>query len=130
MSENGRPSEPGRILVVDDNQDNNEIIAPRLRFRGYEILEASDGEQALALVRESAPDLLLLDVMLPDIDGYEISRRIKGATDLPFIPIILVTARDSTQDKVAGLDAGADDYLTKPLDLEEFLSTVERYLPH
>src|SRR5688572_32202542 len=72
----------GRILVVDDNQDNIEIIATRLRFRGYEILEASDGAQALELVRESAPDLILLDVMLPDIDGYEISRRIKGADDL------------------------------------------------
>jgi two-component system, cell cycle response regulator len=122
------PAEPGRILVVDDNQDNIEIIATRLRFRGYEILEASDGEQALALVRERAPDLLLLDVMLPDIDGYEISRRIKGADDLPFIPIILVTARDSTQDKVAGLDAGADDYLTKPINFPELEARVRSML--
>ncbi|MEX0907125.1 MAG: diguanylate cyclase, partial [Gemmatimonadota bacterium] len=128
MSDNGRPAEPGRILVVDDNPDNIEIIATRLRFRGYEILEASDGEQALAIVRESAPDLLLLDVMLPDIDGYEISRRIKGATDLPFIPIILVTARDSTQDKVAGLDAGADDYLTKPINFPELEARVRSML--
>jgi two-component system, cell cycle response regulator len=127
--DNGGPAtEPGRILVVDDNQDNIEIIATRLRFRGYEILEASDGEQALALVREAAPDLLLLDVMLPDIDGYEISRRIKGATDLPFIPIILVTARDSTQDKVAGLDAGADDYLTKPINFPELEARVRSML--
>jgi two-component system, cell cycle response regulator len=126
---NGGPAaEPGRILVVDDNQDNIEIIATRLRFRGYEILEASDGEQALALVRECAPDLLLLDVMLPDIDGYEISRRIKGAADLPFIPIILVTARDSTQDKVAGLDAGADDYLTKPINFPELEARVRSML--
>jgi two-component system, cell cycle response regulator len=119
---------PGRILVVDDNQDNIEIIATRLRFRGYEILEATDGEQALALVREKAPDLLLLDVMLPDIDGYEISRRIKGAADLPYIPIILVTARDSTQDKVAGLDAGADDYLTKPINFPELEARVRSML--
>ena len=118
----------GRILVVDDNQDNIEIIATRLRFRGYEILEASDGAQALELVRESAPDLILLDVMLPDIDGYEISRRIKGADDLPFIPIILVTARDSTQDKVAGLDAGADDYLTKPINFPELEARVRSML--
>jgi two-component system, cell cycle response regulator len=121
-------TEPGRILVVDDNQDNIEIIATRLRFRGYEILEASDGEQALGLVRETAPDLILLDVMLPDIDGYEISRRIKGAEDLPFIPIILVTARDSTQDKVAGLDAGADDYLTKPINFPELEARVRSML--
>jgi diguanylate cyclase (GGDEF)-like protein len=130
MSENATvPAvEPGRILVVDDNQDNIEIIATRLRYRGYEILEASDGEQALALVREAAPDLILLDVMLPDIDGYEISRRIKGADDLPFIPIILVTARDSTQDKVAGLDAGADDYLTKPINFPELEARVRSML--
>jgi two-component system, cell cycle response regulator len=120
--------EPGRILVVDDNQDNIEIIAARLRFRGYEIMEASDGHQALGLVREAAPDLILLDVMLPDIDGYEISRRIKGADDLPFIPIILVTARDSTQDKVAGLDAGADDYLTKPINFPELEARVRSML--
>jgi two-component system, cell cycle response regulator len=130
MSENAheRAVEPGRILVVDDNQDNIEIIATRLRYRGYDILEASDGEQALALVREAAPDLLLLDVMLPDIDGYEISRRIKNADDLPFIPIILVTARDSTQDKVAGLDAGADDYLTKPINFPELEARVRSML--
>jgi two-component system, cell cycle response regulator len=122
------PTEPGRILVVDDNEDNIEIIAMRLRFRGYDIVEARDGEQALALVRDCAPDLILLDVMLPDIDGYEISRRIKGSEDLPFIPIILVTARDSTQDKVAGLDAGADDYLTKPINFPELEARVRSML--
>ncbi len=118
----------GRILVVDDNQDNVEIIATRLRFRGYEIDEASNGKQALALIRHSPPDLILLDVMLPDIDGYEISRRIKGDETLPFIPIILVTARDSTQDKVAGLDAGADDYLTKPINFPELEARVRSML--
>ena len=118
----------GRILVVDDNQDNVEIIATRLRFRGYEIQEACDGKQALALIRSTPPDLILLDVMLPDIDGYEISRRIKGDDTLPFIPIILVTARDSTQDKVAGLDAGADDYLTKPINFPELEARVRSML--
>ena len=118
----------GRILVVDDNQDNVEIISTRLRFRGYEMEEASDGEQALAMVHRNPPDLILLDVMLPDIDGYEISRRIKGDESLPFIPIILVTARDSTQDKVAGLDAGADDYLTKPITCPELEARVRSML--
>lgn len=118
----------GRILVVDDNQDNIEIIATRLRFRGYEMEEATDGEQALEIVRDRPPDLILLDVMLPDIDGYEISRRIKGDESLPFIPIILVTARDSTQDKVAGLDAGADDYLTKPINFPELEARVRSML--
>lgn len=109
----------GRILIVDDNSDNIEIIATRLQFRGYDICSASDGESALKSVRDDKPDLILLDVMLPDIDGYEISRRIKNDDNLPFIPIILVTARDSTADKVAGLDAGADDYLTKPIVFPE-----------
>jgi len=118
----------GRILVVDDNRDNVEIIATRLRFRGYEIDEASDGANALERVRETPPDLILLDVMLPDIDGYEISRRIKGDASLPFIPIILVTARDTTQDKVAGLDAGADDYLTKPINFPELEARVRSML--
>lgn len=123
-----RPAETGRILVVDDNQDNIDIIATRLRYRGYEIIEASEGAQALKLVRERTPDLMLLDVMLPDIDGYEIARRVKGASDLPYIPIILVTARDSTQDKVTGLDAGADDYLTKPIDFPELEARVRSML--
>jgi two-component system, cell cycle response regulator len=118
----------GRILVVDDNRDNVEIIATRLRFRGYLIDEASDGAQAIASVHQNAPDLILLDVMLPDIDGYEISRRLKGDDKLPFIPIILVTARDTTQDKVAGLDAGADDYLTKPINFPELEARVRSML--
>lgn len=130
--ENHMPPEPeeslGRILVVDDNRDNVEIIATRLRFRGYKIDEASDGAQALDSVRKHPPDLMLLDVMLPDIDGYEISRRIKGDAKLPFIPIILVTARDTTQDKVAGLDAGADDYLTKPINFPELEARVRSML--
>ena len=118
----------GRILVVDDNRDNVEIIATRLRFRGYQIDEASDGAQAIASVQQNSPDLILLDVMLPDIDGYEISRRLKGDDKLPFIPIILVTARDTTQDKVAGLDAGADDYLTKPINFPELEARVRSML--
>jgi diguanylate cyclase (GGDEF)-like protein len=117
-----------RILVVDDNRDNVEIIGTRLRFRGYEIDEANDGARALELVHSSPPDLILLDVMLPDIDGYEICRRVKGDERLPFIPIILVTARDSTGDKVAGLDAGADDYLTKPIDFPELEARVRSML--
>jgi diguanylate cyclase (GGDEF)-like protein len=123
------PSTPlGRILVVDDNQDNVEIIATRLRFRGYEVDEAATGADALSRVHDRPPDLILLDVMLPDIDGYEISRRIKGDEMMPFTPIILVTARDSTQDKVAGLDAGADDYLTKPINFPELEARVRSML--
>ena len=124
--ETGPPG--GRILVVDDSHDNVEIISTRLRFRGYEVEEAGRGEEALELVHKNPPDLILLDVMLPDLDGYEISRRIKNNVELPFIPIILVTARDSTQDKVAGLDAGADDYLTKPINFPELEARVRSML--
>jgi diguanylate cyclase (GGDEF)-like protein len=118
----------GRILVVDDNADNVEIIATRLRYHGYDVQEATQGEEALTLVGESPPDLILLDVMLPGVDGYEVSRRIRGNPQLPYIPIILVTARDSTQDKVTGLDAGADDYLTKPINLPELEARVRSML--
>ena len=122
------PERRERILVVDDNRDNVDIIGTRLRFRGYDIDEAGDGARALECVHTSPPDLILLDVMLPDIDGYEICRRVKGDMSLPFIPIILVTARDSTGDKVAGLDAGADDYLTKPIDFPELEARVRSML--
>jgi len=117
-----------RILVVDDNVDNAEIISTRLRYRGYSIVEAGTGEAAIAQVREQPPDLVLLDIMLPDIDGFEVSRRIKGDPELPFIPIILVTARDSTEDKLLGFEAGADDYLTKPINFSELEARVRSML--
>ncbi|MEX2283650.1 MAG: diguanylate cyclase [Gemmatimonadota bacterium] len=117
----------GRILVVDDNLDNVEIIATRLRFRGYEIIEAHNGQEALAAFEEHMPDLVLLDVMLPDINGYDIARRLKSRDD-SFTPVILVTALGETHDKVAGLDAGADDYLTKPINFPELEARVRSML--
>ncbi|MEX0911945.1 MAG: diguanylate cyclase [Gemmatimonadota bacterium] len=119
---------PQRILVVDDHPDNVEIIDARLSSRGYVIESASDGEEALARVREDPPHLILLDVMMPLMDGFEVSRRIKQDSSLPFIPIILVTARGETQDKVEGLDAGADDYLTKPINFPELEARVRSML--
>lgn len=117
-----------RILVVDDNPDNVEIIATRLRYRGYEVDSASDGHEALAKIRAAPPDLLLLDVMLPGVDGYEIAKTVKNDDTLPYIPIILVTARAETEDKVAGLDAGAEDYLTKPVNFPELEARVRSML--
>jgi diguanylate cyclase (GGDEF)-like protein len=119
---------PERILVVDDHPDNVEIINVRLSSRGFEIETATNGEEALQKVHENPPHLILLDVMMPLMDGYEVSRRIKNDDSLPFIPIILVTARDSTQDKVDGLDAGADDYLTKPVNFPELEARVRSML--
>ena len=117
-----------RILVVDDHPDNVEIINARLSSRGFEVETASNGQEALDQVQANPPHLILLDVMMPLMDGYEVARRIKTDESLPFIPIILVTARDSTADKVEGLDAGADDYLTKPINFPELEARVRSML--
>ena len=107
------------ILIVDDHPDNVEVLKVRLDALGYRTAAAPDGETALQMVAESPPDLILLDVMMPHMDGNEVARRIKGDKSLPYIPIIMQTALDSTHSKVAGLDAGADDYITKPINYAE-----------
>ena len=127
-TKSGEESRVSRILVVDDSPDNLEIVSARLASVGYDVEKATDGETALEQVRQAPPDLILLDVMLPGIDGYEVARIVKQDDDLPFIPIILVTARDSTQDKVTGLDAGADDYLPKPINYPELEARVRSML--
>lgn len=119
---------PQRILVVDDHPDNVEIIDARLSSRGYLIETASNGQEALEKVHANPPHLILLDVMMPLMDGFEVSRRIKRDPSLPFVPIILVTARGETEDKVEGLDAGADDYLTKPVNFPELEARVRSML--
>jgi len=117
-----------RILIVDDHEDNIELLRARLEARGYVIESAMDGEQALRCVDQSPPDLILLDVMMPRIDGFEVVRRLKANRSLPFIPIILQTALDSTEHKVEGLDAGADDYITKPINFAELEARVKSML--
>src|ERR687898_47339 len=108
--------DPARILVVDDVPDNVEILRMRLGSLGYEVVVAEDGERALAKISTELPDLVLLDIMMPKIDGLEVVRRMKADASLPFIPVILVTAKAGQKDVIAGLDAGGDDYLTKPID--------------
>src|SRR5438132_7489774 len=105
---------PPRILVVDDNATNRDILTTRLKAHGYETLQAADGEEALAAVQEHRPDLILLDVMMPKLDGIETCRRLKGDDTCPLLPIILVTAKADSKHIVAGLQAGADESLTKP----------------
>jgi diguanylate cyclase (GGDEF)-like protein len=117
-----------RILIVDDHEDNVEVIRARLETRGYQIESAADGEEALERVRNSPPDLILLDVMMPRIDGMEVVRRIKSDESLPFIPVIMQTALDTVQHKVEGLDAGADDYVTKPINFAELEARVKSML--
>ena len=119
---------PARILIADDNPDNLDIFRTRLAVHGYEILTAADGEEALAVAREKRPDLILLDVMMPKMDGTDVCRRLKTDTSLPFIPIVMITAKSATQDVVTALDAGADEYLTKPVDHGALVARVKSML--
>src|SRR5204863_3516809 len=123
-----RMHNPPRILIVDDNETNRDILVTRLATQGYELLQAGDGEEALAAARQHLPDLVLLDVMMPKIDGVEVCRRLKKDAALPFMPIILVTAKADSKDIVAGLDAGADEYLTKPVDQAALMARVRSVL--
>ena len=119
---------PPRILVVDDNETNRDILVTRLGIHGYELLQAADGEEALVAAKQHLPDLILLDVMMPKLDGIEVTKRIKGDASMPFMPIILVTAKADSKDIVAGLEAGADEYLTKPVDQVSLVARVKSVL--
>jgi DNA-binding NarL/FixJ family response regulator len=121
-------SEPPRILVVDDEPTNRDILAARLAGQGYQTLTAASGEEALAIVREQPPDLVLLDVMMPGLDGLQVCRRLKADRSLAFLPVILVTARADSADVVAGLEAGGDEYLTKPVDPAALVARVQSML--
>ena len=115
-----------RVLVVDDDADTVELLTKRLRAEGCHTSEAYDGEQALRQVEEYQPDLIILDIKMPKIDGYEVCRRLKGSEDTKLIPIIMLTVKGKIPDKVRGLDIGADDYIPKPFDYRE-LSRRVRY---
>jgi serine phosphatase RsbU (regulator of sigma subunit) len=119
---------PPLILIVDDNPANVEILQMRLAANDYEIITASDGEAGLALARDRQPDLILLDIMMPKMDGFEVCRRLKGDASLPFMPIIMVTAKTDSKDVVAGLEAGGDEYLTKPVDHASLVARVKSML--
>ncbi len=120
--------EPPLILVVDDVPDNVEILQLRLESQGYETITAGDGEAALATIRSKLPDLVLLDIQMPKLDGIETVKLLKADAALPFIPVIMVTARADARDVVAGLEAGGDDYLTKPVDQAALLARVRAML--
>src|SRR5215213_9157988 len=120
--ETARMHNPPLILTVDDTSENLEILRMRLEAQGYEVVEAVDGLEALDRARQLGPDLILLDIMMPRLDGIETVRRLKQDPDLRFIPVILVTAKADTNDVVLGLDAGGDDYLTKPFEHSALLA--------
>ena len=115
-----------RILVVDDEPNIVEVVSMALRYQGFDVASAADGQQALAQVSAFRPHLILLDVMLPDLDGFEVAERL-GAQRAD-IPIIFLTARDATPDKVRGLTVGGDDYVTKPFSLEELVARIRTIL--
>jgi len=119
---------PPCLLIVDDQPMNLDILQTRLAVHGYEIVTAMDGEEALAIARAKQPDLILLDVMMPKMDGIEACRHLKADPSLPFIPVIMVTAKADSKDIVAGLEAGADEYLTKPIDQPALVARVKSML--
>jgi class 3 adenylate cyclase len=119
---------PPLILVADDNEANLDILRTRLLTRGYEVLTAVDGEEALDRARKHHPDLILLDVMMPKCNGFDVCRTLKADQALPFMPIILVTAKGETRDILEGLECGGDEYITKPIDQAALMARIASIL--
>ena len=121
-----KPNE--RILIVDDNPTNVKLLAAKLGDSNYTILKAYGGEEALQKAKSENPDLVLLDVMMPDMNGYDVTAQLKNCTETSGIPIILVTALDGSDNKTKGLEAGADDFLNKPVHTAELKARVKSLL--
>ena len=117
---------PLRVLVVDDEAALTELLSMALRYEGWEVRTAADGSSAVRTARDFRPDAVVLDVMLPDFDGFEVLRRMRGET--PEVPVLFLTAKDSVEDRVAGLTAGGDDYVTKPFSIEELVARLRGLL--
>jgi two-component system OmpR family response regulator len=115
-----------RVLIVDDEPNIRDLLATSLRFAGYEIQTAANGAQAVAAVTESEPDIILLDVMLPDMNGFSVTKKLRSAGVQA--PILFLTARDDVEDKITGLTVGGDDYLTKPFSLDEVVARIQAIL--
>jgi len=119
---------PKKILVVDDEVDLVETVRFPLEIEGYHVLVAYDGEDALSQARKEDPDLILLDLMLPKLDGYKVCRLLKFDERYKHIPILMLTAKTQEKDKVIGMETGANEYITKPFDIDSLLKTVKEYL--
>jgi len=113
---------PVRVLVVDDEVNIAELISMALRYEGWQVATAHTGTKAVRAAKDHRPDAIVLDVMLPDIDGFEVLRRVRST--LPDVPVLFLTARDAVEDRVAGLTAGGDDYVTKPFSIEELVARL------
>ncbi len=119
---------PEKVLIVDDNLDNRRLLVHTLRKSGYELAEAADGHEALVLAQEFCPDLILLDIMMPELDGFQVCAALKSDPDTADIPVIFLSGRTETQDKIKGLEIGGVDYITKPFDRGEVLARVRTQL--
>lgn len=114
-----------KILIVEDDKNLSDLMKMELEYEGFEICRAFDGKEAFSVFNEANPDLILLDIMLPEMDGYQVLRRLRQISD---IPVIFVTARDEGFDKVNGLNSGADDYITKPFKIDELVARINAIL--
>ena len=122
-----QPQNPeARLLVVDDEPNSRERLSPSLRYAGFEVTAAANGREALDAAEEFQPDLAVLDVMLPDMDGFTVTRRLRSAGR--HFPVVFLTARDGTEDKITGLTVGGDDYVTKPFSLDEVVARIRAVL--
>jgi len=119
---------PKKILIVDDNQDGRELVVKVLKTRGYQTIEAVDGEEALEKAVAERPDLILMDRSLPKIDGYEVTRRLKSRQDFKDIPIVALTAHAMRGDREKALEAGCEGYISKPINVHELPELVTSYL--
>jgi two-component system OmpR family response regulator len=126
MTDGAGQQPEARLLVVEDEPNILELLAASLRFAGFEVTTAANGHDAFAAAQADRPDLVVLDVMLPGMDGFEVVRRLRGAGILS--PVLFLTARDATEDKVTGLTLGGDDYVTKPFSLEEVVARIRAVL--
>ncbi len=113
------------VLVADDNTDIRQLLATRLATRGYKVIEAVDGGEALEKIREHRPDAVILDWVMPILQGHELCVQLKSEPDTAGIPVMMLTARGSSQDRLLGLDLGADAYIVKPFDFEEVVSALD-----
>jgi two-component system cell cycle response regulator DivK len=117
-----------KLLLVEDNEMNRDMLTRRLRRKGYEVVTAADGEQALDMARSEAPDLILMDLSLPVLDGWEATRRLKAADETRAIPVLALTAHALAEEREAALATGCDEYDTKPVDLPRLLGKIEALL--
>src|SRR5258707_5374957 len=122
----GRRQPDAKLLVVEDEPNILELLAASLRYSGFDVVTAAAGNEAVQAAQRHRPDLIVLDVMLPDMDGFDVIRRLRGGGAR--VPVVFLTARDSTEDKIRGLTLGGDDYVTKPFSLEEVIARIRAVL--